>query len=105
MNFDTNSANLKAESHAILDRVAKSLNDWPQIRVEIAGHTDSVGSDTYNRTLSQRRADSVKKHLVEKGVAAERLTTKGYGEAEPIADNGNDAGRAKNRRVELRRLD
>lgn len=105
VNFALNSANLTIESDTTLDRVAKALVEFPDIRVEVAGHTDSSGSDSYNLGLSQRRADAVKTYLIGKGVAADRLTTKGYGETEPVADNKTEEGRARNRRVELRRLD
>ncbi len=104
VNFEFNSAELTANSRTILDSVAASLREWKEIRVEVAGHTDSIGSDGYNKTLSQRRAESVRKYLVSKGVDGSRLTAKGYGESKPIADNGTDAGRAENRRVELKKL-
>jgi outer membrane protein OmpA-like peptidoglycan-associated protein len=74
------------------------------LKVEVAGHTDSANSDTYNLDLSQRRADAVLNYFVSKGVETDRLSAKGYGEAEPIADNSTTEGRFKNRRVELRSL-
>jgi outer membrane protein OmpA-like peptidoglycan-associated protein len=80
------------------------LKRYPALKVEIAGHTDSANSDAYNLDLSQRRADAVMKYFVDHGVEADRMTAKGYGEAEPIADNATQAGRFKNRRVELRSL-
>ncbi|NNE43565.1 MAG: OmpA family protein, partial [Gemmatimonadetes bacterium] len=104
VNFEYNSAVLLPESKLVLDRVAGSLKAWPEIRVEVGGHTDSQGSDAYNRKLSARRAASVRDYLVSRGVAAEQLTSAGYGETQPIADNTTDTGRAKNRRVELRKL-
>ena len=73
--------------------------------VEVAGHTDSMGSEAYNQGLSERRAQSVQDYLVSKGVKAQRLTAKGYGESMPVASNDTDAGRAENRRVELIVLD
>lgn len=105
VNFDLNSANLTRESYAILDRVAESLKDWPDVRVEIGGHTDATASDAYNLRLSERRAESVRKYLEGKGIASSRLRAKGYGESQPIANNGTAEGRAKNRRVELTKLD
>jgi outer membrane protein OmpA-like peptidoglycan-associated protein len=105
VNFETNSATLTPTSHATLDRVAESLNDSPDVRVEIAGHTDSMGSAAHNTQLSAARADSVKRYLVSRGVDGSRLSAKGYGENQPIADNATAAGRAKNRRVELNRID
>ncbi len=105
VNFEFNSATLTANATTILDRVAASLKDWPEIRVEVGGHTDSVGTERYNADLSQKRADSVKAYLVSKGIDASRMTTRGYGESVPVADNGTKDGRALNRRVELKRLD
>ncbi|MCV5900774.1 OmpA family protein, partial [Escherichia coli] len=74
----------------------------PDIKVEIGGHTDSKGSDAYNLSLSDKRSKSVKDYLVSKGVAAGRMTTRGYGESMPVADNNTDEGRELNRRVELK---
>ena len=105
VNFAVNSAALTADSSGTLDRVAASLAAWPEIRVEIGGHTDSTGSAAYNQQLSQRRAESVRTYLVAKGIDGSRLEASGYGESNPIADNGTDAGRAQNRRVELKKLD
>jgi OOP family OmpA-OmpF porin len=99
--FENNSAQLTSGSRAILDDVAASLVAWPDVNVEVGGHTDSRGDDAYNQELSQKRADSVKAYLTAKGVDAARLTTKGYGETKPVADNDTADGRARNRRVEL----
>ncbi|HYV85239.1 MAG TPA: OmpA family protein [Patescibacteria group bacterium] len=104
VNFETNSAKLKPESSQVLDRVAESLQANPSVRVEVAGHTDSAGKQAYNIDLSKRRAASVRDYLVSKGVAGSRLETKGYGPAHPVADNATAEGRAKNRRVELKRI-
>jgi OOP family OmpA-OmpF porin len=101
VNFDNDSAKLRAESFAILDNAANTLAQWGEVKVEVAGHTDSVSSDEYNLDLSQRRAETVRAYLIGKGIAAERLTAKGYGEASPVADNATAEGRFKNRRVEL----
>jgi OOP family OmpA-OmpF porin len=101
VNFDNDSANLRPESIAILNHAAATLKEWGEIKVEVAGHTDSVDSDAYNLRLSQRRAEAVRDYLVRQGVPAERLTAKGYGEASPVADNKTAEGRFKNRRVEL----
>ena len=73
------------------------------LMVEVAGHTDSVGAESYNQSLSERRAKAVKSYLVERGIDADRLTVRGYGESEPVADNATKEGRAENRRVELRK--
>lgn len=101
VNFDHDSAKLRPESIAVLDNAAATLKEWGEVKVEVAGHTDSVNSDAYNRKLSQRRAEAVRAYLIKKGVAADRLTAKGYGESKPVADNKTAAGRAQNRRVEL----
>ena len=104
VHFEFNSAQLTRESYEILDHVAGSLRDWPKVRVEIQGHTDEMGTPAYNQDLSQRRAESVRDYLISKGVKASRLEAKGYGETRPIAGNTTDEGRAKNRRVELKKL-
>jgi OOP family OmpA-OmpF porin len=103
--FDTNSAVLKAESFAELDNMAKFLADVPNARGEVEGHTDSQGADAYNQALSQRRAEAVRKYLVDKGVAGDRLQARGYGESKPEADNNTADGRAQNRRVVFQRTD
>ncbi len=100
--FATGTARLPARSRAILDGVAGQLQRFSTLRLEVAGHTDSRGSAALNQRLSQRRADAVRDYLLEQGIAADRLTAKGYGEAFPIATNDSMAGRAVNRRVELR---
>jgi OmpA-OmpF porin, OOP family len=104
VNFANNSAQLTAASTAVLDEVASTLVKRSDIRAEVAGHTDDRGEANYNRSLSQKRAESVRAYLVSKGVDASRLTARGYGEDSPIADNKSDKGRAENRRVELRAL-
>jgi outer membrane protein OmpA-like peptidoglycan-associated protein len=104
VNFATNSSRLTADSMQILDKVADTLKEWPDVKVEIGGHTDSQGNDASNLKLSEARAESVRKYLVSKGVDGSRLTAKGYGETVPIADNGTAAGRAQNRRVELKTI-
>jgi outer membrane protein OmpA-like peptidoglycan-associated protein len=102
--FETGKSALKPESYTVLDIVAQSLVANPQIRIEIAGHTDITGSATLNRRLSQARAEVVRAYLVSKGVAPTRMTARGYGPSDPIAPNTTPAGRARNRRVELRQL-
>tara|TARA_R110002049_G_scaffold158073_1_gene323018 strand:- start:91 stop:885 length:795 start_codon:yes stop_codon:yes gene_type:complete len=101
VNFDYNKSTLRQEDRNIIDQNAADLKEWGNIDVEISGHTDSVGSDQYNESLSLRRAESVRTYLISKGISADRLTVKGYGESQPIADNGTDEGRFQNRRVEL----
>jgi OOP family OmpA-OmpF porin len=102
--FAKNSADLTPESSVVLDRVAASLKEHPEVRLEIGGHTDSNGSPEHNKQLSEARAASVRTYLVNKGVPGGQLTTKGYGSQRPVADNNTDAGRALNRRVELSRI-
>lgn len=99
--FETNSANLKAESLPNLDKVVAILNKFPEARLIIEGHTDADGADEYNLSLSQNRADAVKKYLVSKGIGSDRLAAKGYGETMPVATNATPEGKAQNRRVEL----
>ena len=101
VNFDNDSSNLRPESLTILDKAVETLKAWGDVKVEVAGHTDSVSSDAYNLDLSQRRAETVRAYLIDKGVAADRLSAKGYGESQPVADNKTEEGRFKNRRVEL----
>lgn len=99
--FAFNQATLLPESEAALSKAAAVLSSRPQVSAEIQGHTDNVGSDDYNLRLSDARAASVMAWLTRHGIAAARLHAKGYGEAQPVADNQTDAGRARNRRVEL----
>lgn len=99
--FDTDKSDIKTKYDADLNILGSFLKEWPQAKGEISGHTDNVGSNQYNLKLSQRRAASVKKYLVDKfSIAPERLTTEGYGESKPIASNKTKAGKAKNRRIE-----
>lgn len=101
VNFDYDKATLRPQDIAIIDKNAEDLKQWGDVNVEIAGHTDNRGSDEYNMHLSQHRAEAVREYLISKGVAADRLTAKGYGESQPIVDNNTDVNRLKNRRVEL----
>lgn len=100
--FDFDKSELKTESKPDLSRGISFLKDNPALKVEIAGHTDSVGVASYNKSLSQDRANAVRQYFVDGGVDPARITTKGYGEDQPTADNGTEEGRARNRRVEMR---
>ncbi|MCB9674026.1 MAG: OmpA family protein [Alphaproteobacteria bacterium] len=100
--FDFDAATLRADAAPLLDEVANTLLSNPEIiRVEVQGHSDNVGNLAYNLTLSQRRAESVKRALVDRGVAPEKLAARGYGAQRPVATNDSEAGRAANRRVEF----
>lgn len=100
--FDTAKYNVNAASQAILDRLANVLKEYPDTDVLVVGHTDSVGADAMNMTLSKNRAESVTNYFVQtKGLGANRFTTNWYGETAPIADNATAEGRSKNRRVNL----
>jgi OOP family OmpA-OmpF porin len=100
--FEPNSAKLTAQGRETLDGVAQTLRSQEGLAVEIAGHTDAVGSESFNTMLSQQRADAVRTYLVEKGIPAGRMKAVGYGELEPVASNDTDEGRKANRRVEFR---
>jgi outer membrane protein OmpA-like peptidoglycan-associated protein len=100
--FETSKWELKPESMIELDRLVLLLKNNPEKKIEIGGHTDNVGSDEANLTLSNNRAQSVVDYLVKKGIAVNRLTAKGYGETVPIATNDTEIGRSKNRRTEFR---
>lgn len=102
VNFDFDKATLTVNAKTILDNVAEELSAYPEIKVEVSGHTDAKGSDEYNQKLSARRAVSVRKYLETKGIAGTRMTSVGYGESKPVADNETEEGRELNRRVELR---
>lgn len=100
--FENNSAKLKVASLVQLDDLIAILKKYETANLLIGGHTDSKGTDAFNLNLSQKRTESVKTYLIEKGILESRITATGYGEAEPIADNASALGRAKNRRVELK---
>lgn len=100
--FESGRSALKPDSYTILDIVAASLVANPDIKIEIAGHTDNTGSSAINTRLSQERAEAVRSYLASKGVVPDRMIAKGYGPTQPVAPNTTVAGRAQNRRVELR---
>jgi OmpA-OmpF porin, OOP family len=105
VNFETNAATLTSDSRPVLEEVAADLKKYPRLKIEVQGHTDSVGADAYNLDLSQRRAAAVREYLVGQGVTAEQLSANGYGETQPIANNTTPAGRKENRRVVLAVVD
>jgi outer membrane protein OmpA-like peptidoglycan-associated protein len=102
--FDFNESTLKPVSFLELDRLYNVLNSNSDIKVEISGHTDNVGSDDYNNKLSQSRAESVKDYLVKKGINGNRIISKGYGKSNPVTTNDTEEGRQLNRRVEFKIL-
>jgi OOP family OmpA-OmpF porin len=104
VNFEFDSAKLRPDAEGILAEQVETLKKYPDMKVEVAGHTDSKGSDEYNVKLSQRRAQSVMDFFVTAGVPATQLGARGYGESQPISTNDTDEGREENRRVELRIL-
>ena len=101
VNFGFDSSNLAETAKSNLDKLATVLANNPDTNISIYGYTDSKGADAYNLSLSDRRAAAVRSYLSSKGVAASRMVTKGMGEADPVATNDTDAGRAQNRRVEF----
>lgn len=101
LSFDTGRANVKRNLAQVLDKVAEGLKSATTASLRVVGHTDSTGSEEGNERLSVSRADSVRNHLVGRGVSTTVITTDGRGSREPLADNGTAAGRAQNRRVEI----
>ncbi|MCR6667308.1 MAG: OmpA family protein [Methyloversatilis sp.] len=101
ISFDVGRADIKPNFRPVLDRFAQTLNANPTTTVRIIGHTDSTGSDAVNDPLSVNRAASARNYLADRGVASSRIVIDGRGSHEPLADNGSEAGRAKNRRVEI----
>jgi len=97
--FDTDSDHLKDKSKEVIDGFYDFLKDNPNVKVEIQGHTDNVGSDAYNMKLSEARAKAVYEVLIEKGIPYSQISYKGYGESKPVASNDSEKGRAKNRRT------
>ncbi len=100
--FDTDKYDLKQESRAELNKLVEFMNNNSGITIEIGGHTDNQGSAAHNQQLSENRAQSVMQYLVDNGISADRLSAKGYGQDNPVADNDTEAGRAKNRRTEVK---
>lgn len=99
--FDFDRSDIKPEFQPVLDNVARTLTEFNQTIVEVAGHTDSVGADSYNQALSERRANAVAGFLGSRGVMQQRMIVVGAGESRPVASNNTEAGRAQNRRVEI----
>lgn len=102
--FATNKSDITPESEVVLAKALKTLQTYPEILVEISGHTDNVGSNAYNQKLSERRANAVKAWLVGKGIPADRITAVGYGEESPRVSNDTEENRRLNRRIEFKRI-
>lgn len=102
IHFETDKAVIYQDSYDLLDELVAMLNRKKSIKIEIAGHTDSDGSEAHNLQLSRDRAAAARSYLLSKGIAGARVTSVGYGESKPVADNGTDAGKARNRRTEVR---
>lgn len=100
--FATNQSAVQPQFRPTLDQVADVLRNYEQTYVDVYGHTDSTGSDSYNLTLSEQRANSVRDYLASRGVQSARLGIRGFGETQPIASNDTEEGRAENRRVEIK---
>ena len=105
LHFAHDSATIDPQGEQALDEVANVLRKNPSLHVQIGGHTDAVGSDEYNRALSDRRADAARKYLASTGIDETRLTSKGFGKSSPVADNDTAEGRAQNRRTEIEVID
>jgi outer membrane protein OmpA-like peptidoglycan-associated protein len=99
--FDFDKANLKPAGQQIVAEVVKDLNENPDLRAHLVGHTDAIGSDQYNMGLSKRRAEATRNAMVKQGVSASKITIEWKGESQPIASNATKEGRAQNRRVEI----
>ena len=102
--FEYNRADIRPSSYSVLDEAVELLKKHPEVKIEVGGHTDSDGSNSYNLDLSHLRAESVKRYLVNHGISASMLRTRGYGESQPVASNRTAAGKSQNRRIEFRVL-
>ncbi|KAJ8138832.1 hypothetical protein OY671_007954 [Metschnikowia pulcherrima] len=100
--FDTDSSAIKPTFRDTSDKVAQSLNQYPDSSIDVYGHTDSTGSDAYNQALSERRARAVADYSTSRGVSYSRIRSQGFGETQPVASNDTEAGRSANRRVEIK---
>jgi outer membrane protein OmpA-like peptidoglycan-associated protein len=104
INFETGKSEIKPESKPVIDQMVEMMKQNPDLKISIEGHTDNVGTEKSNQTLSESRAKALMNALVSKSVAASRLKSKGWGQTKPIADNTTEEGKAKNRRVEIVKL-
>lgn len=104
IHFDTGKSTIRPESQGVIDQITAMLMNHNELKIQIQGHTDDVGSEEANMQLSEQRAQAVMQAVVSKGIDKERLTSVGFGEKKPVADNKTEEGRAKNRRVELLKM-
>ena len=104
INFETGKSAIKSESQNIVDELYQMMKDNQVLKISIEGHTDNVGNKASNQSLSENRASSLKAELVKKGISTDRINTVGFGQDKPVADNSTEDGKAKNRRVEIKKL-
>lgn len=104
INFETGKSTIKNDSQNIIEDLFTMLNTNPTLKIIIEGHTDNVGNKVTNQQLSEQRATSIKSALINKGITADRIKTGGFGQDKPIADNATEEGKAKNRRVEIKKF-
>lgn len=100
--FQVDRYDIQPQFQTTLNEIASTLNEYESTYIDVMGHTDSTGSDAYNQTLSERRAQAVAAYLINQGVSSARIATRGYGESQPVADNSTESGRQANRRVEIK---
>ncbi len=104
INFDIGKSKVKAESYPIIEQITAYLKDHPQMKIMVEGHTDNTGNEASNQSLSEKRAESIKAEIVKRGIAADRMETRGFGASVPVADNKTAEGRTQNRRVTIKKL-
>ena len=104
VNFKSGKSEMTFESYQALEPILQQLKQYPEVVIEVRGHSDSVGNYSKNMVLSQQRAESVRQYLISKGIEPERIRAAGFGSSSPIADNRTAAGRAQNRRIEVVRI-
>ncbi len=104
INFETGKSVIKDESQNTVEELYQMMNENPSLKISVEGHTDNVGSKTSNQTLSENRAASLKTALIKKGIGDHRINTVGFGQDQPLADNSTEDGKAKNRRVEIKKI-
>lgn len=104
INFETGKSAIKSDSENIVEELYQMMNENPDLKILVEGHTDNVGNKASNQSLSEKRAASLKTALVTKGISSSKIETVGFGQDQPLADNSTDEGRAKNRRIEIKKI-